>query len=111
MSKKFVFFITLIALFQYGNTGNTIGPRLQFLVNADQAGLSSFYGLPELEKIPVTLTFDQMISAEALSALEKTGFQPHLYKNEALRSQRVMVGYLHNPSENLSNFSNLGNQV
>jgi hypothetical protein len=49
-------------------------------VNAHQAGYSSFYGLPEPEKIPLTLIFDQPVSFNSVSILEKTGFwQIHLY--------------------------------
>jgi hypothetical protein len=107
MIKKLVPFIALFVFIQYGSAGTRIGPRLQFLLKAQQSGNSSFYGLPELEIIPVTFTFDRQITSEILSVLEKTGFQLHLYNNKPLMSQRVLVGYLANPAEAVTSFFNI----
>jgi len=107
MPRIVALFFALFMIIQSVHAGTRIGPRLQFLIKAQQSGNSAFYDLPELEKIPVTFTFDRQITSEVWDILEKNGFQPHLIKDKPLRSQRVLVGYLPRPTENLTHFSHI----
>ena len=107
MRRIVILLITLITFFQYGKAGSKIGPRLQFLIKAQQSENSAFYKLPKLDKIPITITFDRQISSQTLGLLETTGFQPHLHNDKPLGSQRVLVGYLRNPIVEIENFYNI----
>ncbi|UCF65842.1 MAG: S8 family peptidase [bacterium] len=104
MSRIIALSIILFMLAQSIQAATRIGPRLQFLMKAQQNGYSAFFDLPELEKIPVTLTFEKPITSEVLEILETNKFQPHLIHDKPLGSQRVLVGYLSQPAENLRRF-------
>ena len=71
-----------------------LGPRLQFLLNARRANLAEAFGIPSFRQIPVTLTFRSDFSESALSQLRAVGFQPQMYRNQPLRSRRVLTGFL-----------------
>ena len=109
MPRMTAIFFILIFVTQYLFAASRIGPRLQFLMNARQNGYSSFYGLPEMKKIPLTFTFKEPLSRSVLEVLESAGFQPHLHKDTPLGSARVLVGYLSYPMEGFSRFLQIPN--
>ncbi len=73
---------------------STIGPRLQFLINASSQGTTGLFDLPEFEQIPVTITFSHAFDNTQLEMLERAGFSPRLYRKKPLGSRRVLVGFL-----------------
>jgi len=107
MYKLSAFILFILFLVLNLSARDVFGPRLQFLLNAQQAGLTEAYELPHFDQIPVTLTFRSAFTENQIMLLQEAGIQFKMFRNQSLRSRRVLVSFLNSGHLNRTALQNI----